>query len=411
MSRQKIKIAALLLLAFASVGLGVSVILSYVRATKDAANLAEPMSSSATTKASPSPEMILKKKLQQRIDIPAFDGPTPMKEVLKFIADKCSVRLAVNQNHFRMIGLDKPEETPVSLPAMDRVTVQRVLELVLAQIQGEEFHADFVLRGDFVEITTSYHTTAEALGRDPTALPVASGPIVYLDFQDCPLRDALNELAADSGANVLLDARQASKAEVRVTARLNRVKLETALRLLANMADLDVIVVDSVFYVTSKKNADTLAGDMESRRQAERKRLQHDMNDALLEYKSSPFPTIRGARARSQDEKIEASIVDNFIEISVQGTRKGRRILPENADRETKLAFSPSGKILASAGKDGILCIWEVATGQQLRKLPGNGDPISLTFSKDGKAVTVTGIDRGQRTYDLVTGKELDDSK
>lgn len=40
----------------------------------------------------------------------------------------------------------------------------------------------------------------------------------------------------------------------------------------------------------------------------------------------------------------------------------------------TSVAFGPGGKMLAAAGIDNAVRIWEVSTGRELRHFPGQGD-------------------------------------
>jgi WD40 repeat protein len=50
------------------------------------------------------------------------------------------------------------------------------------------------------------------------------------------------------------------------------------------------------------------------------------------------------------------------------------------------VAFSPDGKRLASGGEGGAVHLWDVATGKELRKLPGHSMSVtSLEFSRDGR--------------------------
>jgi RNA polymerase sigma factor (sigma-70 family) len=70
------------------------------------------------------------------------------------------------------------------------------------------------------------------------------------------------------------------------------------------------------------------------------------------------------------------------------------------------LHFSPDGKVLVSGGNDRSVWLWDVATMKQLRRFPGP-QPVRLSFSVDGRTVTVTEDDMTERVFDLRTGQEL----
>src|SRR5262249_41272032 len=56
------------------------------------------------------------------------------------------------------------------------------------------------------------------------------------------------------------------------------------------------------------------------------------------------------------------------------------------------VAFSPDGKIIASAGTDKEIRLWEADTGKDIRTLSGHTKPIAtLAFSPDGKYLASAG--------------------
>ena len=72
------------------------------------------------------------------------------------------------------------------------------------------------------------------------------------------------------------------------------------------------------------------------------------------------------------------------------------------------LAFSPDGKLLASAGRDGIVKLWDVATAKEIAVFKGHtGFVYAVTFTSDGKTLVSCGADTTIRLWDVVNRKEL----
>jgi WD40 repeat protein len=89
---------------------------------------------------------------------------------------------------------------------------------------------------------------------------------------------------------------------------------------------------------------------------------------------------------------------------------------PGPTDGVTALAYSPAGTLLAAASTDETIWLWNVATGQPLRRLTApqlEGSPWcacywSLAFSPDGTTLAAGGTDAAVRFWDVATGKLLD---
>ena len=70
------------------------------------------------------------------------------------------------------------------------------------------------------------------------------------------------------------------------------------------------------------------------------------------------------------------------------------------------VAFSPDGELLASAGGDGTVKVWNSRTGEVIQTLENAhpGFASSVAFHPDGKHLASAGADRQVKVWDLTTG-------
>jgi uncharacterized protein YaiI (UPF0178 family) len=84
------------------------------------------------------------------------------------------------------------------------------------------------------------------------------GQAIHLDADALPLKDVLQRLARDTGANVMLDQRLTKEGQTAVRAQLDDVPLETAVEVVADQAGLKAVRLSNVLYVTTEARAEKL---------------------------------------------------------------------------------------------------------------------------------------------------------
>ena len=110
--------------------------------------------------------------------------------------------------------------------------------------------------------------------------------------------------------------------------------------------------------------------------------------------------------ALTRDGKLLASEVQTdgatgAIRLTDARTGETLQILRAHEDRPRDMRFSNDGRLLASAGRDGRLIVWDVADGEPLVVTDTFEISWSVGFSPDGRRVYTGGDDATLRTWDL----------
>lgn len=197
-------------------------------------------------------------KLAQRVKFDGIDDPrTTLSEALEKLTKLYEVRFDINEKGFKfenIMEVGKTEiATPAPIPAMKNVRLSSILRKILSRVPVPS-GATYLVRGDAIEITTGTFQGVEIWGKygGPHL------PLVNATLEKISLSDAAAELAEQTDFNIVIDNRAAEQARTQVNARLLNTPLDTALRLLTDMADLRAVHLDNVLYVTTKENAAAL---------------------------------------------------------------------------------------------------------------------------------------------------------
>jgi RNA polymerase sigma factor (sigma-70 family) len=208
----------------------------------------------AVARAVPAP----RDQLDRSFDFLGFDNADITLEVaLDYLAKVCDVLIDVNDRAFADAMLKDVRAQAIAerpLPPMKNARLATVLRRILARLPVE---ATVLVRDDRLEVTTADAARAEVGVARGQPLP----PLVQAAFDKTPLDKALREVAAATGVNVVVDVRAADKAKVAVTADLANVPVDTAVRVLTDMAELKPVRLGNVLYVTTPENAARLQAE------------------------------------------------------------------------------------------------------------------------------------------------------
>jgi hypothetical protein len=192
-------------------------------------------------------------KLARTVKTDKLPDEASLKEVLSYLQDQAGVTFVLNELALSNAGPGMqevalaagPEDQRVRPPKLAAIRLSRVLTLVTKQIG-----AAWVVRPDYVEITSPQERLREGVYRDNlTNTDVgepdttrADIPLVCLSVKNRPLADVLTELANHYERAILVAPQAGEKARAAVSAEFLNVPFDTTVLMLADMADLKVVL-------------------------------------------------------------------------------------------------------------------------------------------------------------------------
>jgi hypothetical protein len=204
-----------------------------------------------------------RKTLAQVIDFQGLNDPkATLGEMLESISDRYDLTFDINEPAFNADGLADVLNTPIAekpIGKLHKVHLSTLLKKLLSHVPNPS-GATYIIRRDVVEITTGMGAEI-AMNRERGRTQL---PLIQAAFEKTPLDKALKELSDATGFNIIIDVRAKEKANSAVTADFVNVPVDTAVRILADMAELKPVLIDNVFYITSRDNADKMLKDLEA---------------------------------------------------------------------------------------------------------------------------------------------------
>ena len=196
---------------------------------------------------------------------PKAEAPNVAEKVRKDLSRPVTLKI---DNKPLSVAVDALREAAKMNIVLDSVTIQQ--QLGFTPDQSQTFSLDLKdapLRTALREILDPFGLTyviiddTIILTTDDMAMMRQMRQRVTVDMDKVDLGAALQQVARGTGVNVILDTRVEKDADAKVTLHLEDVPLETAVRLLSEMANLKPVRVGNVLFVTSKDNANEMRQD------------------------------------------------------------------------------------------------------------------------------------------------------
>jgi hypothetical protein len=205
-----------------------------------ASGLGAPAASDTDAKKAETAAEKIKKALDQTVDL---EVDQPLHLAVAQLREQTKLNLVLDRQTLLNMGMD-PEQTPVSVK-LQNVKLRSGLRTLFGQ-----FNLTYAIVGDTLLITSEDMAMLRQLRQR-----------VNLDLDRVQFGTALKQLARDTGTNLLLDSRVHKESQAPVSLQLEDVPLETAVRLMAEMAGLKPVRMGNVLFVTSKASAAELRAD------------------------------------------------------------------------------------------------------------------------------------------------------
>jgi hypothetical protein len=165
-----------------------------------------------------------------------------VEEVLNHLRDRSGLPISMDDQSLAIVGMNflRPDGQPMQFRV--KATNEKAGGVLRRFLNN--YRLSYVIFENSVLITT-----------DEMAVMRQMRQRVSVNLEDVPANKAIRDLARGHGVNLVIDPSVGTLAETRVSLQVDNTGIETALRLLAELASLKAVRMGNVMFVTNETKA------------------------------------------------------------------------------------------------------------------------------------------------------------
>lgn len=168
-----------------------------------------------------------------------------MQDVLNLFRDRTGLAITIDPMAFMQVGM--PGEIPIAQIDV-KAKNEKAGSVLRKLLNGHRLN--YVILEDTLLITTEEMAVVRQMRQR-----------VNVDVEEVPFKKAARDLAKNHGINLVIDPLVKQTADMPVSLQLDNTGVETALRLLAEMAHLKAVRMGNVMFITTDEKAKTIRAE------------------------------------------------------------------------------------------------------------------------------------------------------
>ncbi len=182
----------------------------------------------------------IRQGLEQNITV-NYTGQS-LRDAIQHLREKTNLPISLDQMVLLQMGINPDENTgQIELKATNEKAGAVMRKALNA------FRLSYVIFEDSVLVTTEDFAVHRQMRQR-----------VSVDIEDVPFSKAARDLARANGVNLIIDPRVSAKAKEKISLQIDNLGLETAIRLLAELADVKSVRMGNVLFVTTDERAEKI---------------------------------------------------------------------------------------------------------------------------------------------------------